>query len=61
MTTRELAVAAENWIESSGVGSWQMIEEPREFSAAESLAVKRRLYVCCSTVIFGVCDSGRLL
>jgi hypothetical protein len=23
----ELAVAAGNWIESSGLGSWQMIEE----------------------------------
>jgi hypothetical protein len=27
----------------------------------ESPAVKRRLYMCCSTVIFGVCDSVRLL
>jgi hypothetical protein len=25
--TLELEVAAENWIESSGVGSWQMMEE----------------------------------
>jgi hypothetical protein len=25
MATRELAIAAENWIESSGVDSWQMI------------------------------------
>jgi hypothetical protein len=32
MATRELAVAAENWIESSGVGSWQMMEEWRGFS-----------------------------
>jgi hypothetical protein len=28
-----------------------------KFSGVESLAVKRRLYVCCSTVIFGVCNS----
>jgi hypothetical protein len=27
----------------------------------ESQAVKRRLYMCCSTVVFGVCDSVRLL
>jgi hypothetical protein len=27
-----MEVAAENWIESSGVGSWQMMEESREFS-----------------------------
>jgi hypothetical protein len=27
----------------------------------ESPAVKRGLYVCCSTVIFGVCDSVGLL
>jgi hypothetical protein len=26
-----------------------------------SRAVKRKLYVCCSTVIFGVCNSVRLL
>jgi hypothetical protein len=26
-----------------------------------SPAVKRRLYMCCSTVIFGVCDSVGLL
>jgi hypothetical protein len=26
-----------------------------------SWAVKRRLYMCCSTVIFGVCNSARLL
>jgi hypothetical protein len=25
----ELAVAAENWIKSSGLGSWQMTEESR--------------------------------
>jgi hypothetical protein len=28
----EMAVAAENWIESSGVDSWQMMEESGEFS-----------------------------
>jgi hypothetical protein len=27
----------------------------------ESPTVKRRLYVCCSTAIIGVCDSVRLL
>jgi hypothetical protein len=32
MTMRQFAVAAEKWIESSGVGSWQMMEESREFS-----------------------------
>jgi hypothetical protein len=32
MATRELAVAAESWIESSGVGSWQMMEDSSEFS-----------------------------
>jgi hypothetical protein len=26
-----MAVAAENWIESSGVGSWQMMEESSGF------------------------------
>jgi hypothetical protein len=31
MATSQLEVAAENWIESSGVGSWQMMEESREF------------------------------
>jgi hypothetical protein len=25
MATRELAIAAENWIESSGVDSWQAV------------------------------------
>jgi hypothetical protein len=28
----QLAVAAENWIASSGVGSWRMMEESRKFS-----------------------------
>jgi hypothetical protein len=28
----EMAVAAENWIDSSGVGSWQMMGESRQFS-----------------------------
>jgi hypothetical protein len=32
MATRQLAVAAENWIESSGVGSFQMMEESKDFS-----------------------------
>jgi hypothetical protein len=31
MTTRELAVAEGNLIESSGVGSWQMMEESKAF------------------------------
>jgi hypothetical protein len=30
-------------------------------SSAGSRAVKRRLYECCGTVIFGVCYSVRLL
>jgi hypothetical protein len=47
------------WIESSGVGSWQMMED--RASSVESPAVKRTLYMCCSTVIFVVCDSVRLL
>jgi hypothetical protein len=51
MATRLLVVAAEKWNSSSGVGSRQMMEE----SKVESPAAKRRLYVCCSTVIFGVC------
>jgi hypothetical protein len=54
MVTRLLAFAAQKWFESSGVGSWQMREESREFvegwefSSPGSPAVKRRLYVCCS-------------
>jgi hypothetical protein len=35
-----MAVAAQNWIESSGVGSWQMMEESREFSS--ELKVRQR-------------------
>jgi hypothetical protein len=53
-----LAVAADNWIESSGVGSWQMMEEQRVQLRVESPAVKRSLYVCCNTVKFGVCITG---
>jgi hypothetical protein len=40
----------------SGVGSWQMMEEPRGFSGVERLAVKRRLRVCYSATIFRVCS-----
>jgi hypothetical protein len=61
MVTRELAVAAQKSIESSGVGNWQMMEESKQFSGVKSPAVKRRLYVCCSTVIFRAYDSVRLL
>jgi hypothetical protein len=60
----ELAVAANNWIESSGDGSWQLADDGGIESVqlrVESPAVKRSLYVCCSTVIIGVCDSVRLL
>jgi hypothetical protein len=32
MATRQLAVAAEDLIESSGFGSWQTMEELSEFS-----------------------------
>jgi hypothetical protein len=35
---------------------WQRVQ-----LRVEIPAVKRRLYVCCSTMIFGVCDSVRLL
>jgi hypothetical protein len=28
----EMAVAVENWIENTGVGSWQMMEESKQFS-----------------------------
>jgi hypothetical protein len=53
-------------------GIWAMeqrswIEELRhqnywvQFSEVESLTVRRRLYVCYNTVIFGVCNSLRLL
>jgi hypothetical protein len=28
--------------------------------SVDSRVVKRKLYVCCSTVIFGVCNSARL-
>jgi hypothetical protein len=59
-----MAAAAENWIESSGVGSWQLADDggvERVQWRVESPAAKRRLYMCCSTVIFGVCDSVRLL
>jgi hypothetical protein len=38
-------------------GGW----EDGAMSSVGSRAVKRRLYVCCSTVIFGVCNSERLL
>jgi hypothetical protein len=31
-----------------------------QFSGVESPAVKRRFCVCCSTAIFGVCNSVRL-
>jgi hypothetical protein len=57
MGTRYLAVAVENWTESSGLGSWHMLEVSR----VESPAEKRSLYVCCGTVIFDVCVSRRLL
>jgi hypothetical protein len=55
----ELAAAAENWIESSGVGNSQLTDDggvERVQLRVESPAVKRKLYVCCDTVIFGVCD-----
>jgi hypothetical protein len=57
-----MAVVERNWIESSGVGSWQMMEELSAVQLrVERPAEKRSLYVCCSTVIFGVCNLVRLL
>jgi hypothetical protein len=57
-----MAVAEENWIESSGVGSLADDGGVEQVQLrVESPAVKRRFYMCCSTVIFGVCDSVRLL
>jgi hypothetical protein len=53
MATRQLAVAAENWVDSPGIGNWQMTQESRVQLRAGSPAVKRILHVCCSTVIFG--------
>jgi hypothetical protein len=32
-----------------------------QFSGVESLAVKRKFYVCYNTMIFGVCNSVRLI
>jgi hypothetical protein len=64
MATRQLAVAAENWIESSRVGSWQLADDggvERVQLRVECPAVKRSLYVCYSTVIYGACVSVRLL
>jgi hypothetical protein len=47
-----MAVAAENWTESSGVDSWQMTGGvERVLLRVESPAVK-----CCSTVILGMCS-----
>jgi hypothetical protein len=34
--------------------------EPVNWGSVGSWAVKRGLWVCCSTVIFGVCNSVRL-
>jgi hypothetical protein len=57
-----MAVAAQNWIES--LWSWHLADDggmERVQLRVESPAVKRSLYVYCSTVIFGMCDSVRLL
>jgi hypothetical protein len=59
-----MAVATRNWIESSRVGSWQLADDGGVEGVqlrSGSPTVKRSLYVCCSTVICGVCDSARLL
>jgi hypothetical protein len=52
-----LAVAAENWSESSGVDIWQLADDGgigRVQFRVESPAVKRRFYVCYSTTILGM-------
>jgi hypothetical protein len=42
----ELAVAAENWIESSGVRSWQTMEESKEFSWELKVLQWRKAFIC---------------
>jgi hypothetical protein len=52
-----MAVAAENWIEISGVGSWQLADDCEIEIVqlrVESLSVKTSLYVCYSATIFGM-------
>jgi hypothetical protein len=60
----QLAVAAENGLESSGVGSWQLADnegiEPVQLRF-ESPAVKRSFYVCCTTVTSGMCSYSEIL
>jgi hypothetical protein len=48
MATSQLAVAAGIWLESSGVGSWQMMGKSRVHLRVESPAVKEVFF--CAVV-----------
>jgi hypothetical protein len=54
-------LTAENWIESSRVVSWQMMDWPREFPSELKFQQKRGVLTCAVvTVIFEVYNSVRL-